>query len=326
MKQTINLIDDPRPGGIRSLLDDMSSAGIWGTEEWQIRNVNPVRPIVLGRRYDTIVVHYSMAWRKLPALFLLRKTNPHAKIVIVEHHYTAGFEQRHIPSVRRFRTLLRTCYRLADEVVAVSAAQARWLRAAGVVSADKLQTIPSCRNYAKFLEIPRVEKSVGPIVVGALGRIEHSKGFDLLVSAIAGLPDVDYQLKIAGDGSALDALKQQAANLDNVEFIGHLDDPSAFLGSCDVLVMPSRFEAFGLVCAEAKACGLPVIVSDVDGLPEQVQDCGVVIEPECEKSIRQALRFVSRPSRLHIFSRKARASVVNAWSDYLTAWSRVLAH
>ena len=326
MKTIINLIDDNRPGGIRSLLEDMSNAGVWGTEEWQVQSVDSTKPITLRRKFDVIVVHYSMAWRKLPALTLLRAANPNAKLIIVEHHYTSSFEQQSIPSTKRFRALLRTCYGMADEVVAVSEAQARWLRSCEVLQTGKLRTIPSCRNYAKFLQIPRMNKSTGPIVVGALGRVEHAKGFDLLVKAIAGLSDEKYTLRIAGEGSALPALKEQAKHLQNVEFIGHLDDPTKFLANCDVLVMPSRTEAFGLVCAEAKASGLPVIVSDVDGLPEQVSDCGVVIEPESARSIREALRFIARPSRLYAFGRRARKSVVNDWSDYLSAWSRTLAH
>ncbi|MBT8083283.1 MAG: glycosyltransferase [Gammaproteobacteria bacterium] len=325
MKKIINLIDDARPGGIRSLLDDMAAAGLWAGDSWKVQAVDSCKPIRLDADYDVIVVHYSMAWRKLPALFLLRRAYPKARLVIVEHHYTKRFEQLHVASPRRFRTLLRLCYGLADQVIAVSMSQARWLRSAGIIDATKLETIPACRNYARFLSLPRVERAGGPIVIGALGRIEHAKGFDLLIRAFADLPTGQFRLRIAGDGSQREALQQLAANLEHVEFVGHLDDAAPFLASCDVLAMPSRHEAFGLVCAEAKAAGLPVVVSDVDALPEQAQGCGVIVAAEDVGALREALMHMTRASRLLGYSRNARKSVVNAWSDFLSSWSRVLA-
>lgn len=325
MKTTVNLIDDPRPGGIRSLLDDMRGAGLWPDDRWQVRAVDSCARIRLGKDVDTIVVHYSMAWRKLPALALLRRSHPSARLVIVEHHYTAGFEDLHVASPRRFRALLRLCYGLADDVVAVSAAQARWLRSAGVVAGTKLRTIPVCRNYEDFLAVRRTRKTGGPLVVGALGRLEAVKGFDLLIEAMADLPDRQYRLRIAGDGSLRDALQARAAGRGNIEFVGHLDEPAPFLASCDVLAVPSRHEAFGLVCAEGKATGLPVIVSDVDGLPEQAHDCGLVFESENVKALREAIISFAQPGQLERYRDRARASVVNAWSHYLAAWSALLA-
>ena len=47
----------------------------------------------------------------------------------------------------------------------------------------------------------------------------------------------------AGDGTARETLEELAAGLDNVEFVGHLDEPAPFLAGCDVLAMPSRTEA-----------------------------------------------------------------------------------
>lgn len=325
MKTIVNLIDDPRPGGIRSLLVDMSNAGVWRRENWEVRTVDPVRPIRVNKDCDIIVVHYSMAWRKLPALLLLRLGHRNARLIVVEHHYTQRFETQHVPSTRRFRLMLRLCYRLADLVVAVSLAQARWLCNAGIADPGKLEAIPVSRNYARFLAVPRREKPAGRLVVGALGRLEHAKGFDRLIEAFAGLPAGRFRLRIAGDGSQRERLVRLAAGLEHVEFVGHLDDPAPFFAACDVLAMPSRHEAFGLVCAEAKAAGLPVVVSNVDALPDQAHGCGLVVEAEDVPALRQAIRYISHPQRRQQLGRRARASVANAWSDYLESWSRVLA-
>ena len=325
MKRIVNLIDDARPGGIRSLLDDMTSAGVFPADGWLIRTVNPVLPIRLDGEYDVIVVHYSMAWRKLPALLCLRRRYPDARLVIVEHHYARSFENEHVPNRRRFRRMLRRSYALANHVVAVSKAQASWLRSMDVVDAAKLATIPACRDYSRFLAIPRTKETGDPLVVGALGRLEHAKGFDVLIQALAELPADRFRLRIAGDGSQREELERLAAGLEHVEFVGHLDDPAPFLAACDVLAMPSRYEAFGLVCAEAKAAGLPVVVSDVDALPDQARGCGVVVQPDNVFALRVALDYIAEPSRMRRYGRYARGSVVNAWADFLRSWQALLA-
>ena len=325
MKTVINLVDDYRPGGIRSLLDDMDSALGKPGLNWQVQVVNSAAPIRLQNKPDVIVVHYSMAWRKLPWLKLLRLCHPQAKLVIVEHHYTRSFEQRHVPRSGRFRYLLRTAYSIADEVVAVSRAQALWLRSEGIANIGQITVIPSCRNYSSFLAIPRQESGTGRTVIGAMGRLVEDKGFDVLIKAMRHLPAQKFQLRIAGDGDQFDELQELAAGMSNVEFVGHTDSPAEFLAGCDLLAMPSRSEAFGLVCAEAKAAGMPVVVSDVDALPSQAIDCGIVVDSDDVDGFAEGIEYVAEPHRLRRLSKRARASVANAWSDYLNAWSEVLA-
>lgn len=325
MKSIVNLVDDFRPGGIRSLLDDMKKSGPWGAKDWEIAIVNASRPIKLTGTPDVIVIHYSMAWRKLPALALLRLRHKNARIIIVEHHYTRSFEQHRVRSRRRFRTMLRATYAHADQVIAVSESQATWLRSIDVANWRKISVISSCRDYSRFLAIPRIDKSTGSTVIGAMGRLVPEKGFDVLINAIRQLPADRYELRIAGEGEERERLESLADGMSNVEFVGHTDDPADFLAECDLLAMPSRMEAFGLVCAEAKAAGLPVVVSNVDALPNQALGCGVVVEPDDVAGLANGLEYVSDANRLRVYRERARKSVVNAWSQYLSAWSAALA-
>ena len=126
-------------------------------------------------------------------------------------------------------------------------------------------------------------------VVLFVGRIQPLKGLDIAVRAFAKLPervaagDGPPLLLVVGgpsgpDGEAeLAAAKQTAAELGidgRVHFTAqqphtHLTE---YYRAADVLVMPSRSESFGLVAAEAQACGLPVVAADVGGLSYVVAD------------------------------------------------------
>lgn len=112
-----------------------------------------------------------------------------------------------------------------------------------------------------------------PPVIGALGCLGESKGFDLLLRAAAALRDrgFDFRLRLAGDGPELQNLHALRAELGltrHVEFPGWVSDPEAFMAGLDLFVVPSRYEAFGLSAAEAMAAGVPVVASDIRGVQD----------------------------------------------------------
>lgn len=111
--------------------------------------------------------------------------------------------------------------------------------------------------------------------IGCVGRLTDQKGQDYLLEAIALLPDpTKYRVLLAGTGplrTRLEALAHKLSVADRVEFLGLVNDMKDFYSQLDVLVMPSRYEGFGLVAVESMACGVPVIGADVPGLKEVLQ-------------------------------------------------------
>jgi glycosyltransferase involved in cell wall biosynthesis len=74
-------------------------------------------------------------------------------------------------------------------------------------------------------------------------------------------------------------------------WLGHVDDadlPGLYAGA-EAFVLPSHYEGFGLTVLEAMACGTPVVTSDVTALPELVQDAGILVDPDDQAAIADAV-------------------------------------
>ena len=267
MLRIAHLIDDTNPGGVTRYLDFIAQdPALQAMGDHQIVPVPRTRPTAVRVEADLIVSHLTVNWRALPGLMMLRSRHAHIPMVHIEHSYSAGFMAHNVTKRRRFRTLLRTAYALFDRVVAVSATQADWIRRHGLVSDPALCVIPPCVDLSSFRT---VEDPQGPVrVIGAIGRFDRQKGFDLLIEAFRGLDDPHLRLRMIGDGPEALALKALAEGDARIEFPGFTADPAAAIAGCDVMAMPSRWEPYGLAAQEARAAGRPVLASAIDGLSD----------------------------------------------------------
>jgi len=148
----------------------------------------------------------------------------------------------------------------------------------GAVDAAAWSPAPAARVVASR----RWRSAPGPLVVAA-GRLEWEKGFTTLLRAVAQVRATHPLLRtvIAGAGSYRGTLQALAADLGlssaggaAVRLPGRLDPPelAALMAVADVVVVPSRYEPFGLVALEAMAAGTCVVVTGTGGLAETVQD------------------------------------------------------
>ena len=100
-------------------------------------------------------------------------------------------------------------------------------------------------------------------VIGAIGRVEHNKGFDLLIEAFQQTNLPNAHLVIIGQGSQLDKLRRKMVK--NVLLPGFADRPEEWLATFDCFVSAARDEPFGLVMLEAMQAGLPILASASQG-------------------------------------------------------------
>ena len=126
----------------------------------------------------------------------------------------------------------------------------------------------------------RAQLGVSPqaLLIGTVGQLRHEKNQEVLLTTLRHLrvARVDVHLVIAGDGPLRDFLARRAAELevaDRVSFVGELDDVRPVLTALDVFVLPStEVESFSNAALEAMAIGRPVILSDIGGAREMIDD------------------------------------------------------
>ena len=182
----------------------------------------------------------------------------------------------------------------------------------------------------------REEGGKRPIILGCTSRrLVPEKGLDLLLNAVSRLKNIDWRLKLTGDGQERANLEQQARDLgiaDRVQFdgsISSLEMPN-YLRGLDILVLPSRTmsnwkEQFGRVLIESMACEVICVGSDSGEIPNVIGDAGLIFPEDdldgltqhlvtlCEQpALRAELR---KKGRAHVLANYTQAQIANKTVD-----------
>nr|WP_285201071.1 glycosyltransferase [Rhizobium sp. CG4] len=113
----------------------------------------------------------------------------------------------------------------------------------------------------------RAELNLSPTakIIGAVGRLHPSKGFDLLINAFRSASLDDTTLMIIGEGKERETLTKLANGDGRIHLLGHRKNVAGFLRNLDLFVSSSREEPFGLAILEAMEAGVPVISTATEG-------------------------------------------------------------
>lgn len=178
----------------------------------------------------------------------------------------------------------------ASQVIALSSAVRDRLITGGVETA-RITVIPPAVDLAAVDESapPRWPESIpqpatgSPLVV-CIAALTPEKGLDTLLDAAALLlqSHPDLQWIVLGEGRLRAELTQKRAALGLEQVValpGHLDHPAAILAHATLMVQPSRSEGFGSSILDALSLGIPVVASNVGGLPESLAAGGGLLVP-----------------------------------------------
>lgn len=244
-----------------------------------------VRLIRTGR-YDLVHTHLYRAcvYGRLAARIA------GVKAVVATEHSLGDSQMEGRDLSAGVRALYLASERLGRSTVAVSPTVAERLKRWGVPG-PRIEVVPNGIDLARFRFDPvqrlrtrqRLGLPEGAYVIGGIGRLSAGKRFDVLVRALAQLPD-DYWLLLVGGGTEENLLRRTAHDYgvaDRVLFTGERPyvpdgtpgpDLPSLTAAMDLLASPSPEEAFGLAVVEGLASGLPVLYAScpaIEDLPPQ---------------------------------------------------------
>lgn len=284
-------------------LIDLKKQGRWSNLFFFIRLIR----LVLRERPN--IIHGYLGVPNILAIFL-RLFCPSTRVVW-------GIRASDM-DLSRYDWLSRLCYRLecffssrADLIIANSFA-GRAFAVKNGFPANKMMVIPNGIDTERFqpdrvagLAIRRSwPLPDGVPLIGIVGRIDPMKDYENFLHAAKRVytkqPDVYFVCVGRGEGAELTRLKQLAAKLgigDSVIWAGERQDLKAVYNSFDLLCLSSVTESFPNVVAEAMACGIPCVVTDVGDAAQIIGKTGRVVPPQDSSALGDALLSMLKEHR-----------------------------
>jgi glycosyltransferase involved in cell wall biosynthesis len=261
-----------------------------------LRAVSDLRAALREDPVDVVHAHGLRAGL-VAALARRRSTVP---LVVTWHNAILGTGVR----ARALRAGERVVARSADVTLGASGdLVARAVTLGGRDVRNGPVAAPRLRPVTRTAEEVRAELGVGEIrpLVLSVGRLHPQKGYGVLVSAASrwrGLTPAPV-VAIAGTGPAYRELAAQISEARApVTLLGHRTDVADLLGAADVAVVSSVWEARQLFAQEALQAGVPLVATDVGGIPDLVGDAAVLVPPGDVDALDAAVRgLLADPAR-----------------------------
>ncbi|MFH1263562.1 MAG: glycosyltransferase [Pseudomonadota bacterium] len=233
--------------------------------------------------------------------------------VFTWEHENVGFSLSHEPWYRRhwIQWSIRRSYPAAERVLAVSQGVAGNLRKILGPDSGRIHVLPGAllrpdlvERMAETPDHPWFRDG-GPPIVLAVGRLNHVKGFPVLLRAFALVRrSQNVRLLILGDGPRRSRLEQLIRRLDLSEHValpGFAANPFSYMSRVRMLVLPSYSEGLPGVLIEALACGCPVVSTNCDYGPREILQDGLfgeLVPPGSPRSLAAGiLKALSAPGR-----------------------------
>ncbi|MDM1405487.1 glycosyltransferase [Myroides marinus] len=235
--------------------------------------------------YDIIHVHLFPAqyFAALARLFCFKKV----KLIFTEHNTSnTRLESKKYRWIERF---IYSCYNkvvcITNEVktVLIDRLNLNESKLIVVENGVSLETVRSADLISRESMGFNENDKLLIMVAGFRPQKDH----DTVIRSLVKLPSV-YKLLLVGDGERRKELENLVSELSlsgRVHFLGIRSDVYSLMKMCDVAILSSHWEGFGLVAVEAMASGIPLIASNVDGLAQVVEGGGILFEKGSESDL-----------------------------------------
>jgi L-malate glycosyltransferase len=188
-----------------------------------------------------------------------------------------------------------------DCIVAISKSICSQLQIGGL-SASKIRIVYEGIDLSLYRQNTgrKLRRPEDPVVIGTIAHLSPEKGLNFLIEAASQIPDVNKRLRfvIVGSGHCLQELKAlaQTKSLQDIfQFAGFHTNIFNYLKAFDIFVLPSLSEGLSSAILEAMANSLPIIATDVGGIPELVQngDGGLLVAPADPAALACAIQHLA---------------------------------
>ena len=253
---------------------------------------------------DIKIIHCHLLKSQIFGWLLKKFWFPNIKLIFHEHGKI--FLSNLFVSI-----FLRIAKKNVDIFIAVSQMTEKKLIQVLNLDNSKLELI---YNFSNIQPVVKSPKKTETTTLGVIGRLCSHKGIDVLINALPFIRN-KYRLLVIGVGSDEKMLKTLAKTLgveQNIDFVGYLENVSEAFRKMDILVVPSRFESFGLVAIEAQMAGIPVIAANVGGLVEIIrhEQNGLKFESENIQDLSSTINFaMENPEILKKLAKTAQKDV-----------------
>jgi len=292
------------------------------------------------RRSKIEIIHWNFYHPLNPYVWALSLTHPKVVHYFTEHNprpvdNNGKAIDEPVPLIKKF--LKRCLLKRYAKVLCVSKFVQQGLECQGAwpelscslhfINTDRFSPDPSHRNTTR--ERVTADSHFVALVVA---RLNPEKGVTIAIKALQHVNE-RVVLWVVGDGKELGTLTRLTEELsleDRVRFFGPQPEVSGFMQAADCLVVPSTCgEAAGLVVLEGMATGLPVVASNVGGIPEYLDNgrVGFLFPPGDDRRLADILTYLeTRPDLCGDIGNKARSIAVNRFSvhsrlnDYLNLY------
>ena len=204
-----------------------------------------------------------------------------------------------------------------DCIVAISESIRSQLLARGIPT-DLIRIVYEGIDLAQYprREQPRVRPGE-PVIAGTIAHLSSEKGINHLIEAAALIPEVRSRIRfvVVGDGDCRSELQDQvrAANLETCfQFAGFQENTGDYLASFDIFVLPSLSEGLSSSILSAMASSLPVVATEVGGIPELVRHGhnGLLVPPANPPALAKALQSLAEdPSERFRMGQRGRTRI-----------------
>ncbi len=223
----------------------------------------------------------------------------------------------------------------ADRIIGVSRNEMKLLKDKLDVPEDKIRIIPNGIDEEEFTSIPkgdlfREKYSIKDELVLFTGRLATNKGLLTLVESMPEVleefPDTTFALVGEDEGMKSKIIKkaEKLGVRDSLLITGYIEDYDVFksaYSAADVYVLPSEYEAFGIVLLEAMMCETPCIGTNVGGVPEVIEDgkTGYIVDYErSEELSKNMIHLLDDDQKRRMMGKAGRKRVLKKFT-----WERV---